>query len=437
MTKTRFWTSLCSLVLALCLTALAAAAAPHNDKNKNNKEWRFAAAGDSRDCGNVIMPAIAAGAEKNKSAFYWHLGDLRATAFIDQDYAHEPEHRGVPPDKSLYSRTQWDDFIQAQLNPFGSLPVFIGIGNHETYAPKSREQFIVQFADWLDSPPLRTQRLADDPNDHTVKTYFHWIQGGVDFINLDSSTPDQFDDYQLAWFERLLTRDREDQDVKSVVLGMHAALPDSLASGHSMSDSPTGTASGRQAYNDLLVFNRDTRKHVYILASHSHFFMEGIFASSYWEAHGGVLPGWIVGTAGAMRYPLPPGAAKAKAARQKVYGYLLGTVHGDGSIDFTFQEIQRGDIPEKVISRYTGEFVDYCFAENTDFRSAATTASSPSPDNNQLQQKSPEKNASEKPKVRRRVECIENASPMQTDSSKTPRASAIIKLSVDSCCVLR
>ena len=80
-------------------------------------------------------------------------------------------------------------------------------------------------------------------------------------------------------------------EVRAVVVGMHAALPDSLASGHSMSDYPAGTQSGRQVYTDLLNFNKQTQKHVYILASHSHFYMSGIFDSDYWRANGGALPG--------------------------------------------------------------------------------------------------------------------------------------------------
>ena len=333
--------------------------------NSAQREWRFAVSGDSRNCGDVIVPAIAAGANKNDIAFYWHLGDLRATSAPDEDYVHEPEHRQSPPDKDTYSKTEWDDFIQAQLNPFGSTPVFIGIGNHETYAPKSREKFIIQFADWLDSPVLRGQRLADNPNDHALKAYFHWIQNGVDFIYLDNSTPDQFDEHQLAWFEGVLQRATGNGEIKTVVVGMHAALPDSLASGHSMNDWQVGAESGRRVYKDLLRFNRETGKHVYILASHSHFFMSGIFASDQ-QSNGRVLPGWIVGTAGAMRYALPATASQAKEARQKIYGYLLATAHDDGSIDFAFQEIQRGDIPDSVVSRYTPEFVDYCFTHNAD-----------------------------------------------------------------------
>jgi len=126
-------------------------------------------------------------------------------------------------------------------------------------------------------------------------------------------------------------------------------------------------------YADLLKL-RQAGKHVYILASHSHFFMSGIFDSDYWRAHGGVLPGWIVGTAGAMRYQLPPTADRAKEARTKTYGYLLGSVRPDGSIDFTFQEVKRGDIPGSVSQRFSPEFVDVCFNQNVDLRPAPAPA---------------------------------------------------------------
>jgi hypothetical protein len=361
-------------VLLLAASRLATAQADVA-KREPGATWNFAVSGDSRNCGDVIMPAIAEGAQKNSAAFYWHLGDLRATAFMDEDYLHEPEHRQPAPDKIVYDKTEWDDFIQNQLNSFGTMPVFIGIGNHETYPPKSREQFIIQFADWLDSPTLRRQRLADNPNDHALKSFFHWIENGVDFIYLDNSTKDQFDAYQLGWFEGVLQRAASNTNVKAVVVGMHAALPDSLAAGHSMSDTEMGTESGRRVYTQLLNFREQSHKQVYVLSSHSHFFMSGIFDSDYWRDHGGVLPGWIVGTGGAMRYTLPPTANRAKEARQKVYGYLLGTAHQDGSIDFVFQEIKPQDIPETVRQRYTPEFVDACFEKNMDLRISSVPAS--------------------------------------------------------------
>ena len=330
--------------------------------------WNFVVSGDSRNCGNVVMPAIAEGTQKDGAVFYWHLGDLRAIFAPDEDYLHEPEHRGQPADMKQYLDAAWDDFIENQLKFFGDTPVYVGIGNHEVIKPKTRGEFASKFSRWLDAPALKKQRLADNPQDQAVRTYFHWIQGGVDFIYLDNASGDQFDSAQMAWLEDVLKRARSNDDVQALVVGMHAALPESMASAHSMSDFVVGTESGRQAYGDLLKFNHQTKKHVYTLASHSHFYMSGIFDDDYWKEHGGVLPGWIIGTGGAMRYPLPPSANRAKEARQKVYGYLLGRVHDDGSIDFKFHEVKRRDVPEAVAQRYTPDFVDYCFDQNTDFK---------------------------------------------------------------------
>jgi hypothetical protein len=45
--------------------------------------------------------------------------------------------------------------------------------------------------------------------------------------------------------------------------------------------------SGRRAYEDLWDFQNTAKKHVYVLASHSHFYMQDIFNTAYWQHHGG------------------------------------------------------------------------------------------------------------------------------------------------------
>jgi len=355
------------------LTALfACTALAQSSPHKQNKaDWRFAVSGDSRNCGDVVMPSIAAGATKKHAAFYWHLGDLRAIYGVDEDYQNSPGHRGKAIEKAAYLNDAWDDFIQNQLGAFGTMPVFVGIGNHETTSPKRREEFAAKFAQWLDSSTLKQQRLADNPNDTAPRTYFHWIQGGVDFIYLDNATLDQFSAEQVTWLEGVVERASSNPEVRALVVGMHAALPDSIAFGHSMSDWAEGVESGRRVYTDLLNFRKKTNKNVYLLASHSHFYMSGIFNSEYWAANGGGLPGWIVGTAGAVRYALPPGASRAKDARTKTYGYLLATVHDNGKIDFKFEEVKKSDTPAAVSQRYTPEFVNFCFDKNTAFSQVA------------------------------------------------------------------
>jgi hypothetical protein len=292
------------------------------------------------------------------------LGDFRANYDFDQDLLAGPEYRTRHLSPAEYQRVEWPDFIAQQLEPFGETTVRLLIGNHELAPPmKTRLDYVQQFADWIDAPAIREQRLKDDPHDHMVKTYYHWIEGGVDFIAVDNASEDQFDDAQLRWFERVLGRDENYSSVRSVVVGMHDALPDSLTAGHSMNESAQMERSGRRAYQDLLDFRSKTRKPVYTIASHSHFFVEDVYNDACHSKPESVLPGWVVGTAGAVRYRLPTNMTGAKQAKTDVYGYLLGTVSPNGTIQFAFKEIKLEDVPPQVNDRY-GKQVQVCFAEN-------------------------------------------------------------------------
>ncbi len=341
--------------------------------------WRFAVAGDSRNCGDVVMPAIAAGANADHAAFYWHLGDYRALYKIDEDMARKAQ---TPYTISSYLAAAWPDFIRNQLTPFAPVPVFLGIGNHET-VQRTRGEFVAQFGDWLTRPEIQSQRLADDPSDHAIRPYYRWIEGGVDFINMDNATNDMFDNAQLAWLKRTLDKDASDPRVKTVVVGMHAALPHSLGCDHSMNEWAQGAYSGDIAYQALLDFRQKTKKNVYVVASHSHFLLRDVYDSPYWRTHGGVLPGIIIGTAGAIRYRLPDTALGFPPQRAKtdVYGYLIATVDANGVIAFEFRQIDRASVPQDVVGRYGADFVDWCFNENRDLvpRSSALCSSADAP----------------------------------------------------------
>jgi len=354
---------------ALALTCAAAAAAAAQDPAGT---WRFAVSGDSRNCGDVVMPAIARGVRADGAAFYWHLGDFRKTYDFDEDM------KAAAPKLTVrdYLATEWDDFIARQLAAFGDLPVFLALGNHETIPPKTREEALLQFADWFDAPVLRDQRLADDPADRRLRAYARWRRGGVDFVSLDNASADQFDEAQVRWFEKVLARDAADASVRAVVVGMHEALPNSFSCGHGMNESPVGVESGRRVYRDLLKWRTDTGKRVYALASHSHFVMSDLYDTPYWNAKGadrGVLPGWIVGTAGAVRYALP--TPRPKFAKTKVYGYLLATAKPSGEVSFEFKELAESDVPADVVARYGADLVRACFAGNSDDRVSAPSKS--------------------------------------------------------------
>ena len=326
--------------------------------------WKFAVSGDSRNCGDIVMPAIASGARQNGAEFYWHLGDFRAIYTFDEDMV-PPASLGLPPKPmavSTYLISAWPDFIAHQMNSFGNLPVFLAIGNHETVLPATREAWLLQFADWLETPVIRAQRLKDNPQDHKLHTYYHWVNRNIDFITLDNASPDQIDDAQMTWLRATLQRDESAPEIRSIVLGMHATLPGSVGHVHSMSDWAQGDKSGRQVYEMLWHAHNSAHKQVYILASHSHFFMENVFETADWK--GKVLPGWIVGTAGAVRYRLPAETGPAQHAQTDVYGFLVGTVAPDGAISFAFQKLTLEDLISANAGKYPQPLVRWCFDEN-------------------------------------------------------------------------
>lgn len=342
------------LWLALVLATPLAAQNPGN--------WKFAVSGDSRNCGDIVMPAIAAGVLPSGAGFYWHLGDFRAIYEFDEDLVPPASlHLSLPqPNIISYETSAWNDFITHQINPFGSLPVFLTPGNHETIPPATREAYLQRFADWLVTPVLRQQRLTDDPQDHVLRTYYHWIEHNIDFIALDNASTEEFDDAQLKWLHSVLARDEASDSIRTIVVGMHAALPGSFGYSHSMSDWAQGQVSGRDAYEALWHAQNSAHKNVYVLASHSHFYMEDVYHTPYWQDK--VLPGWIVGTAGAVRYPLPAGAPRT--AMTGVYGYLLATVSPDGKIDFAFQKLSLDDLRKANGGRLPDPLVQWCFDQN-------------------------------------------------------------------------
>src|ERR1700756_4662356 len=100
--------------------------------SRDSDSWTFAVAGDSRNCGDVVLPAIAADAMKHNVAFYWHLGDLRKISAPDQDFVQERAIEGKTTDLAEYENNAWPDFVKNQIDPWGDVPFFLGIGNHET-----------------------------------------------------------------------------------------------------------------------------------------------------------------------------------------------------------------------------------------------------------------------------------------------------------------
>ncbi|MFN2599118.1 MAG: hypothetical protein ABR563_18255 [Pyrinomonadaceae bacterium] len=232
------------------------------------KSWYFAVSGDSRDCGDVVMPKIAADIAARRrqtpAEFYLHLGDLRAMYRIDCDMLKRRSPQAECParpatglqtyDFNEYLKFAWDDFIQNQIKPFAPTPFVLGIGNHELIN-RTRDDFMCRFRQWLTESPLEEQFKKDHKRGFAPaegNTYFHFVRNGADFIYLDNAGGDaDFPAEELAWLTRVLAEDAKDDHVKTIIAGMHAALPLSSERGHAMDQTCRGYCTGLQAY-DLL-----------------------------------------------------------------------------------------------------------------------------------------------------------------------------------------
>ena len=347
----------------LALSLLIALAPPVTPAQATGSTWTFAVSGDSRNCGDFVMPAIAAKVKAENDAFYWHLGDFRWMTMTDQDF-----EALLPGGKTvslfIYHRQAWDDFLTHQTAAFGSVPVFLGRGNHESVYPMTREGYVAKFSGFLNRPEIAAQRKADGQAAGPLEPWNHWMRDGVDFITLDNAGKDEFSDTQLHWLRGVLDHDlTANSGIRTIVVGMHEALPHSTASNHAMDDWELGMRTGEQVYNWLFAAQA-AGKHVYLIASHSHYYSPNIFSTPYWIQQKKVVPGWIIGLAGAHRYKLPTGADSA--SRTNTYGYLQGTVQADGTINFVLRELSENDLVQSRWPNAPLDAIHECVIHNAE-----------------------------------------------------------------------
>lgn len=346
-----------SLLLALFAVATLASA---QTTQAPTKDWSFAVSGDSRNCGDFVMPVIAADVRAEGDQFYWHLGDFRALYEVDQDMK---ALHGGNLDKEEYLAHAWEDFRAHQLASFGDLPVFLGRGNHENVRPYNRARYVEFFSNDLNRPEIAAQRTADGPGAAPIGPWYHWVRSSVDFITLDNADREEFSDAQLKWLRGVLDRDtKAGSGIRAIVIGMHEALPHSTGSEHAMDDWSLGEHTGELVYH-WLYDAQAAGKHVYVISSHSHYYSPNTYDTHYWKQYSAtVLPGLIIGLAGAHRYALPKGADPQ--AREDIYGYMQATVHPDGTIDFALHTISEDEMMKDKWPEAPAEAIHECYVHN-------------------------------------------------------------------------
>jgi hypothetical protein len=104
---------------------------------------------------------------------------------------------------------------------------------------------------------------------------------------------------------------------------------------------------------------------VYLIASHSHYYSPNIYNTPYWKQRSSqIVPGMIIGSAGAHRYQLPKTAAKE--ARTHIYGFVKGSVQADGSIDFALHELSENDLVQSRWPNAPLDAIHECYIHNAD-----------------------------------------------------------------------
>jgi len=384
---------LVALLMLLMLATSVSAQATHSwcAPPVAHPVWRFAFSGDSRNCGDLVMPAIAKGIQQIDHPgvdFYWHLGDFRWMDHIDADMRDASDHEWQGPPWECTEQPQWHsselggyrakdawtDFVAHQIRPF-TIPVYLGIGNHELYKygrelrgdptdeVQSRKDYLQAFCL---SDAKRSRVGGDTSCEPSPHTYYRWIHNDVDFINLDDAGPHGFKfdgDTQLNWLQDVLREDQTNPMVKTIVVGMHRPLPQNAA----IDDDVAG---GTEVYHRLLHFREQSHKNLYVLASHCHFMMTDVYDTSELRASSSENPlcGMVAGTAGARRYQLPSvDSQKIVKNSNYDYGYMLADVDADGKVAFEFHPIAKAELSKAAPLETPKTLVNWCFDENFNF----------------------------------------------------------------------
>ena len=208
--------------------------------------WRFAVSGDSRNCGDVVMPAIAAGVKQIRRRVL--LAPRRfapISAMRTKTFASSPSISPRPLTKTEYPGIAWDDFTQNQMAAFGDTPFYLGIGNHDTVAPEDHAAFVARFSEQLDLPNLRAQRLKDDPSDLAAEDVLPLDRArrGLSSIWTTRTETSSSAD-QVAWLEKTLNRDLPILRFARLWWACTRRFPESLSSNHAMDDSKAAREAG-------------------------------------------------------------------------------------------------------------------------------------------------------------------------------------------------
>ena len=194
------------------------------------------------------------------------------------------------------------------------------------------------------------QRKADGTATSRCRPWYHWTHNGVDFITLDNAEHGRVLGCAVALAAggagpRSGSRTRA---FAPLLPGMHESLPHSTSSDHAMDDWDLGIRTGELVYT-WLYDAQAAGKHVYIMSSHSHYYSPNIYNTAYWTQH---TNDSVAGHHHrlARERIATASAGSRQGVEDRIYGYLQGTVHADGTIDFALHELSERDLVEAQVA---------------------------------------------------------------------------------------
>ena len=126
--------------------------------------WTFAVSGDSRNCGDVVMPAIAADATSTTSLSTGTLETCVRSPRPDQDFLQESESRRTSlPISPTMSTTPGTTSSKTRSNPGAMCLSFSASATTKPHVRKPERRLWLRFTIILDRPEMQEQRLKDDP----------------------------------------------------------------------------------------------------------------------------------------------------------------------------------------------------------------------------------------------------------------------------------
>jgi len=120
--------------------------------------WRFVVSGDSRNCGDVVMPGLRERRRKIRPVLL-AFGRICGPSTLSTKTSNTAEYRETAIDCGLRKHCV-ADFIDSQIAPFGSIPFFVALGITRRFRPEDSRRLSSAVCRLADTPCVARATLG-------------------------------------------------------------------------------------------------------------------------------------------------------------------------------------------------------------------------------------------------------------------------------------